>query len=89
MCVWYVGGRTQAPGKHNPLDLGSLHSALKGKATEDQAGNKNTDCILMPQKKDQKLLLDVLIILLCLIERGREKSLVLEEHSEIFTDELL
>ena len=38
MCVWYVGGWMQAPGKHNPLDLGSLHSALKGKATEDQAG---------------------------------------------------
>lgn len=45
----------------------------KASSTEDQAGNKNTDCILMPQK-DQKLLLDVLIILLCLIERGREKS---------------
>lgn len=27
----------QAPGKHNPLDLGSLHCPLKGKATENQA----------------------------------------------------
>lgn len=32
------GGGIQAPGKRVPVDLGNLHSVLKGTAVEDQKG---------------------------------------------------